>query len=114
MLLPKKPTTVAAKSRAKNNDGIVGKFSIAYLCKKTKLLGHIARAANDDPLREVTFGNNNGKPIGVSQRGVGKPRKQWTFEAMNQVWKSTQKTYRTSRKPGPLQEKVLQSQDFSM
>ena len=33
----------------------VDKFSQAYVKRKMKLLGHVIRADNEDPLRQVTF-----------------------------------------------------------
>ena len=47
---------------------------------KTRLLGHILRAPQDDPMREVLFESGTLRPCIEHCRRVGKPRAQWLFE----------------------------------
>ena len=62
-------------------------FSKPYKFRRQKLLGHVLRASNEDPLRQVTFVEDSAKPLAYTKRRSGKPREQWTEVAMKRVWK---------------------------
>ena len=62
-------------------------FSKAYKYRRQKLLGHVLRSSNVDPLRQVTFVEDSAKPLAYTKRRSGKPREQWTEVAMKRVWK---------------------------
>ena len=62
-------------------------FSEDYKYRKTKLLGHVIRADNDDPMRKVTFAQNTVEEWGFAQRRVGRPKDQWIHESRKAVWK---------------------------
>ena len=58
------------------------------LCKRRiKFLGHILRAPNEDPVRNVTFYPSTAKPIEPNNRRIGGPKKHWTWETMIMSWK---------------------------
>ena len=62
-------------------------FSEDYRYRKTKLLGHVIRADNSDPMRKVTFAPNTVEEWGFAQRRVGRPKDQWVHESKKAVWK---------------------------
>ena len=62
-------------------------FSEDYKHRQTKLLGHIIRADNDDPMRKVTFKPNTIRNWNTPLRRVGRPKEQWIQSAKTQVWK---------------------------
>ena len=55
--------------------------------RKLKLLGHVVRADNDDPMRQVTFKSGCVKELNVGKRRVGKPKLDWIIQGKVQVWK---------------------------
>ena len=62
-------------------------FSEDYKHRKSKLLGHIIRADNNDPMRKVTFAANTIEEWGFDKRRVGRPKDQWLFESKRTAWK---------------------------
>ena len=74
-------------NKKKNKDKTILPFSKAYKIRRQKLLGHVLRAENHDPMRQVTFNKNTGKPVTFTKKRSGKPREQWTEQAMKRVWK---------------------------
>ena len=54
-------------------------------------MGHVIRAREDDPLREVTLYQGSANPLEYDKRRVGKPREQWAKNAMEEVWKKWRK-----------------------
>ena len=71
----------------KNRHKEVRPFNKAYKLRRQKLLGHVLRASNEDPLRQVTFVEDSAKPLSYTKKRAGKPREQWTEQAMKRVWK---------------------------
>ena len=55
-------------------------FSEDYKYKKIKLLGHVIRADNADPMRKVTFSPNTIVERGYAHRRVGRPKDQCLHE----------------------------------
>ena len=55
--------------------------------KRIKLMGHILRAENKDPIRAITFEHNSANPIHVGKRRVGGPRQHWVAETLKLVCK---------------------------
>ena len=62
-------------------------FSADYKNTKIKLLGHVIRADNADPMRKVTFSPNTIVEWGYAHRRVGRPKDQWLYETKKLVWK---------------------------
>ena len=62
-------------------------FSEDYKYRRSKLLGHIIRADNSDPMRKVTFAADNIVEWGFDKRRVGRPKDQWLFETKRAAWK---------------------------
>ena len=60
--------------------------------RKLKLLGHIIRADQTDPIRQVTFENESVRPRFKGYRRVGKPRLNWTKNNIQKVWKIIEPT----------------------
>ena len=54
--------------------------------RKMKLLGHIIRADQSDPKRQVTLENESVRPRFKGYRRVGKPRLNWTKNNIQQAW----------------------------
>ena len=89
-------------------------FSEDYKHRQTKLLGHIIRGSNDDPMRKVTFKPNSIRNWNTPLRRVGRPREQWIHGAKKQAWKkcrhmedrqgSSKPDKRTKYKGKPTQE----------
>ena len=44
------------------------------------------RAPNTDPLRQATFRRNSATPFLNQVKRVGRPRVQWTTQALESVW----------------------------
>ena len=62
-------------------------FSEDYKHRKTKLLGHVIRADNEDPMKKITFLPNTIEEWGFAHRRVGRPKDQWLHETKKLVWK---------------------------
>ena len=62
-------------------------YSETYLGRKMKLLGHVVRAGNDDPMRQVTFKEGCVKELKVGTRRVGKPKLDWIRQGKIKAWK---------------------------
>ena len=71
-------------------------FSEDYKYRKSKLLGHIIRADNDDPMRKVTFAPSTIVEWGFASRRVGRPKDQWLFESKKQCGKNAD-TWKTDK-----------------
>ena len=75
------------KQRDKNARKTVEAFSATYQKRRKKLLGHIIRTANEDPLRQISLQKGKAKALHWEKRRVGKPRAIWAEEVLNKVWK---------------------------
>ena len=92
-------------------------FSEDYKHRRSKLLGHVIRADNNDPMRKVTFAANTIEEWGFDKRRVGRPKDQWLFETKRTAWKKCRhladrqghkkQNKRTKYKGKPLQEAYL-------
>jgi len=71
----------------RNKDKEVQKFSTTYKRRKEKLLGHIIRTGNDDPLRQVTLQCSKARPVNYGKKRSGHPREKWTQNTMTRLWK---------------------------
>ena len=50
------------------------------------LLGHILRASDDDPLREVTFQPSSAYRVEYGKKRVGKPKQNWIHQTKKYVY----------------------------
>ena len=57
----------------KHTNAQVFSFESTLKQRRIKFLGHILRAANNDPMRAITFQPNTAKPAIVHKRRVGRP-----------------------------------------
>ena len=58
-----------------------------YIDKQAlKLFGHLVRAPNDDPMRQVTFQAGNCKPSLIGIKRVGQPRHNWIKHNTATAW----------------------------
>ena len=55
--------------------------------RRIKFIGHILRSSNEDPIRAITFEPSSAKPVLPIKRRVGGPKKHWTWETLDLVWK---------------------------
>ena len=62
-------------------------YSETYLSRKMKLLGHVVRAEDDHPMRQVTFKSGRVEELNVGKRRMGKPKLDWVRQGKIQVWK---------------------------
>ena len=65
---------------------MVKPFSTYYADKKACLLGHILRAADDDPLRQVTFQPGTAYRVEYGKKRIGKPRQNWIHQAKKHAY----------------------------
>ena len=72
----------------KHTNAQVFSFESTLKQRRIKFLGHILRAANNDPMRAITFQPNTAKPAIVHKRRVGGPRKNWTWETLKMAWEA--------------------------
>lgn len=61
------------------------KLSTKYNIRRSKLLGHIIRADEEDPLKIVSLEND--RPWLPEKRRIGLPRQDWFEETYNFTWK---------------------------
>ena len=53
--------------------------------KRVRLAGHILRAPNHDPLRQVSYQQNSAEPKHIGKRRVGRPRQHWVFKSNEDI-----------------------------
>ena len=66
----------------------VADFSDMWIHKKIKLLGHIIRSHNQDPMKQVLFEPYTLTPRIEHARRVGKPRAHWLIETYADAYKA--------------------------
>ena len=54
--------------------------------RRAKLLGHILRSSNDDPMRQVSFLPHSASRVGYGKKRVGKPRQNWLHHTKRFVY----------------------------
>ena len=64
----------------------VKRFSDFHKERKAKLLGHIARTEDSDPLREVTFQPGTTYRVEYGKKRIGKPRQNWIRETKRFIY----------------------------
>ena len=64
-------------------------FSEFHNLRRAKLLGHILRSTNSDPLRRVSFMPNSASRIDYGKKRIGKPQQTWLHHAKKFVWEET-------------------------
>ena len=75
------------EQKRRNQHKEVRKFSKTYQIRREKLLGHIIRTGDDDPLRQVALQSGSARPIERGRRRAGHPRERWADSTMKKVWK---------------------------
>ena len=58
----------------------IQRFSDFHKDRKAKLLGHILRTDNEDPLRQISFQNTSAYRVEYGKERVGKPRQNWIHQ----------------------------------
>ena len=61
-------------------------FSVHYQDRRAKLLGHIARASHDDPLRQISFTPDSVQRVQNGKQRQGRPRQNWLHYAKKYVF----------------------------
>ena len=69
-----------------NTDKQIMLLTEYILDSSCKLLGHIIRATNSDPLRQPTLRPGSARPHVPEVRRVGRPRTHWVESTMEHVW----------------------------
>ena len=67
----------------------IEKFSQSYMNRKLKLMGHVIRADNEDPLRQVTFRQGNMKGARIEKRRARQSKFNWSWEGKNKYWRNS-------------------------
>ena len=70
----------------KGNNRQVWQFSVVHSEQKAKLLGHIARCPDEDPLRQISFKPKTVQRVEYGKKRVGKPRQNWIHQAKKYVY----------------------------
>ena len=63
-------------------------FSELLMDKRAKLAGHIMRAPQQDPLRQVSYQPDSAQLFHIGKRRVGGPRQNWLFYTNKFIWES--------------------------
>ena len=64
-------------------------FSDFHNQRKAKLLGHIIRSNEEDPLSQITLQPNTAERPTLGKRRVGKPRQNWVKQTKKDIWAKT-------------------------
>ena len=77
-------TSIAFPTRGDTKKNSV--YSEYHMHRRAKLLGHILRSSNDDPLRQVSFLPNSASRVDCGKKRVGKPRQNWLHHTKSFVY----------------------------
>ena len=61
-------------------------FSELLLDKRVKLSGHLLRATDSDPTRQVVYSPQSANAFPIGKRRVGAPRQQWRHFTHKHIW----------------------------
>ena len=61
-------------------------FSKKHEERQAKLLGHILRSSDADPLRQASFTPSSASRIDYGKKRVGRPRQNWVMFSKNYVY----------------------------
>ena len=64
----------------------VQRFSVYHKERKARLLGHIARTEDSDPLREITFQPGTTYRVEYGKKRIGGPRQNWIKETKKFIY----------------------------
>ena len=64
----------------------IKRISDIIQARQQSLLGHVIRCDAADPMKIVSFKNEELEPIEDITRRVGRPRKKWILESMTHAW----------------------------
>ena len=68
------------------NNSKIKKVTQTLKMKRLALLGHVIRANPKDPLKQVTFANDNLDILTPATRRVGRPRQKWTDSTLKDAY----------------------------
>ena len=72
---------------ARNANRYIQKKSDMYKRQKKKLLGHVFRTQDSDPMKQVFFRPGTAREVEADKRRVSNPRVSWQWSAKKIVWK---------------------------
>ena len=75
MAVIQKASSIAYPDR--NNPRSIQLFSIHYNEKRAKLLGHIIRTSDADPLRQISLEAQSANRVQYGKKRCGRPRQNW-------------------------------------
>ena len=64
-------------------------FSDYHMSRRAKLLGHVLRSNNDDPLRQISFLPLSATRVEYGKRRCGRPRQNWLHTTKKHVYEHT-------------------------
>lgn len=68
-----------------NHHHLIEKFSLTWMTRKVRLLGHILRTDSKDPMKQVLLDPYSNRP-GLEYRRPGKPRASWLLETFKDAF----------------------------
>ena len=66
----------------------VQRFSEFHSKRKAKLMEHILRTNQEDPLRQITFQQDFAYRVSYGKKRVGKPRQNWIHQTKKYVYET--------------------------
>ena len=72
---------------ARNANRHIKNKSDLYKRQQKKLLGHVLRAQDEDPMKQIAFKAGTAGEVEADKRRVGNPRVTWQWSAKKIVWK---------------------------
>ena len=66
----------------------INKVTYTLKYKRRSLLGHIIRTDDNDPLKQVTFSNDDLNPLTPAVRRTGRPRQKWIELTLRDAYES--------------------------
>lgn len=65
---------------------VIRRFSEFHRDRKAKLLGHVLRTNNQDPLRQISFQADSAERVFYGKKRVGKPRQNWIHQTCKHIY----------------------------
>ena len=65
-------------------------YSEFHRDRKAKLLGHVLRTNNKDPLRQISFQADSAERVYYGKKRIGKPRQNWIHQTKRYVYEEKQ------------------------
>ena len=74
-------------------------FTQSYSRRKSKLLGHVLRTSQGDPMRQVSFQPNSAYRVQFGKKRVGRPKQNWLHYAKKHTFENILRGYEYTETP---------------